>query len=727
MPPDDADHRPIDDRYLVPTAIPCVYYVPSLLSREKAAAHYDQLRRTVPWERTAKINRWVALYEDDAGLQYRYRDAPTDSKSTSSTSGSKTTSSEPTNKAISSCPAIDEIRTAVQELYKQQTGRSVQFNTCLANFYEDGTQRIGWHTDREEIGRTTPIASVSLGASRTFLLRHKLHGTTDRASVEMESGSVVFMENVCQEEYLHSVPKQAGVTEGRINLTFRCKTEKTAGEEEHERRDRWLERITDEKKADEDGDEDLEELLAAEINGGGHRPVELFGDNVCVGTSHDDEYDGVVRYTVSCNIGTEAQCAAEIREMLIAKRDSEEGESETNGWDVVARPYGVAGYVACVAEEGSSAMDDGQASSKLLELRSALNVMHYHDHFVLEDVAKANGNIALSQLDGEMLYAFYKKRLEDDVDGRLSTLAKASADNPLTFRVTCERTGDHSFKAPTVEFEMGGACSEVYVHCKPKMADFDINLRIDVVVNRVIIGTQLNVEDLSKRHFLRYRNSVTIKTNIAYIMLRLANVRPGSVIVDPFCGSGTILLEALEMTNKQCQVIGMDVNRRAAEGAGMNAVAEGYGPEIAEFHCSDARGLRRIVGDDRQADAIVSNMPWGVRTGQNQSVNDLQQLYETFLRVGWYVLKPGGRIVMLVLRGLQLVRILRKLGGRYRIIKCMVIRTTNNLPCILVVEKVERDLLHESVKNQLAYMSQFVNVSREMYQAINNETIDETN
>ena len=56
----------------------------------------------------------------------------------------------------------------------------------------------------------------------------------------------------------------------------------------------------------------------------------------------------------------------------------------------------------------------------------------------------------------------------------------------------------------------------------------------------------------------------------------------------------------------------------------------------------------------------------------------------------------------------------------------MVVRTTNN-PCTLVVEKVERDLLHESVKSQLAYMSKFVNVSKGMYQAINNETIDETN
>ena len=80
-----------------------------------------------------------------------------------------------------------------------------------------------WHTDREEIGRATPIASVSLGATRTFLLRHKLNGMSDRASVEMEAGSVLYMENVCQTEYLHSVPKQSEVAGGRINLTFRCK------------------------------------------------------------------------------------------------------------------------------------------------------------------------------------------------------------------------------------------------------------------------------------------------------------------------------------------------------------------------------------------------------------------------------------------------------------------------------------------------------------------------
>ena len=81
----------------------------------------------------------------------------------------------------------------------------VEFNVCLLNYYEDGQQRIGWHSDREEIGRSTPIASISLGATRQFQIRSKTNGTHDRATVYMTNGSIMFMENICQLQYLHSV------------------------------------------------------------------------------------------------------------------------------------------------------------------------------------------------------------------------------------------------------------------------------------------------------------------------------------------------------------------------------------------------------------------------------------------------------------------------------------------------------------------------------------------
>ena len=250
--------------------------------------------------------------------------------------------------------------------------------------------------------------------------------------------------------------------------------------------------------------------------------------------------------------------------------------------------------------------------------------------------------------------------------------------------------------------------------------------RIDVVADNIIIGTQINVEDLSKgRHFLRFRNAVTIKTNLAYAMIRCANIMSGDLICDPFCGSGTILLEALDCyRNQQIKCVGMDVSRRSANGARDNATAEGFGDDVIQFHCCDARNFRKHL-EEESVNSIVSNLPWGVMTG-HKNVSDLQSMYEVFLRTAWYILKPGGRIVMLVLRGLQLTRIIRKLSGRYKLLSVNVVRTTNNLPSIVVIEKLAADEVRDSVKRQLSYLAQFVNVSSEMYQAVHYEKIDET-
>jgi tRNA G10 N-methylase Trm11 len=245
-----------------------------------------------------------------------------------------------------------------------------------------------------------------------------------------------------------------------------------------------------------------------------------------------------------------------------------------------------------------------------------------------------------------------------------------------------------------------------------------------VVGYQVAVGTQLNVHDLSKqRHFLKFRNAVTIKTNLAYAMVRLANIKPGDHIADAFCGSGTLLLEALETYNKRLTCVGLDVSKRSAEGARQNALAENCGEDICKFVCCDARGLRKHLKEN-SVDAIISNLPWGIITG-HRDVSDLKTMYEIFLRTAWYVLKPGARIVMLVLRGLQITRIIRKLSGRYRLLSVNVVRTTNNLPCIVVVEKLEVDELLDSIKGQLAYYNQFVSVSPQIYHTIHTEDIDE--
>lgn len=205
-------------------------------------------------------------------------------------------------------------------------------------------------------------------------------------------------------------------------------------------------------------------------------------------------------------------------------------------------------------------------------------------------------------------------------------------------------------------------------------------------------------------------------------MVRCANIGPGNVVVDPFCGSGTVLLEALEMYGNNLHCVGMDISRRAVEGARKNAAAENNDSRC-RFVCSDARSLRRHL-DDCSVDAVVSNLPWGVMTGHRIDSNQLQTMYEIFLRTIWYTLKDRGRVVMFVLRGLQMTRILRKLGGRYRILSVNVVRTSNNLPSIIVAEKLAIDELHCSIKGQLTHLHQYVTIDREIYDTIHAENIE---
>lgn len=94
------------------------------------------------------------------------------------------------------------------------------FETVLANRYRDGRDKVGWHADDECIFGTAPvIASISLGASRTFKLRH--NSTRKVLQVELGAGSLLLMCGATQAEYQHCVPEQKSIAGQRINLTFR--------------------------------------------------------------------------------------------------------------------------------------------------------------------------------------------------------------------------------------------------------------------------------------------------------------------------------------------------------------------------------------------------------------------------------------------------------------------------------------------------------------------------
>lgn len=96
-----------------------------------------------------------------------------------------------------------------------------QFTTCLANLYRNGQDSNGWHADNEkELGVNPIIASLSLGASRVFRLKHR-NNSTLKTKIELTHGSLLIMGGKTQHHWLHQLPKTKKVNDPRINLTFR--------------------------------------------------------------------------------------------------------------------------------------------------------------------------------------------------------------------------------------------------------------------------------------------------------------------------------------------------------------------------------------------------------------------------------------------------------------------------------------------------------------------------
>ena len=102
-------------------------------------------------------------------------------------------------------------------------------NSCNVNWYENGADSVGWHSDNESLFQSkeddTLILSLSLGQSRKFevkLMEHRDDGpSAEIKQIVLHHGDIMTMEGLFQKYYVHRVPKAYGVGKPRINLTWR--------------------------------------------------------------------------------------------------------------------------------------------------------------------------------------------------------------------------------------------------------------------------------------------------------------------------------------------------------------------------------------------------------------------------------------------------------------------------------------------------------------------------
>jgi alkylated DNA repair dioxygenase AlkB len=96
------------------------------------------------------------------------------------------------------------------------------FNAVFLNLYRDHNNSIGFHSDDErELGKNPTIASLTFGATRTFLLKHKFDKELPTIKVPLAAGTVLLMKGPTQHNWKHGINKQTAPCGPRVNLTFR--------------------------------------------------------------------------------------------------------------------------------------------------------------------------------------------------------------------------------------------------------------------------------------------------------------------------------------------------------------------------------------------------------------------------------------------------------------------------------------------------------------------------
>ena len=96
------------------------------------------------------------------------------------------------------------------------------FNSALLNLYRDNNDRMGFHSDNEpSLGDKPIIASLSFGATRKLVFKHKRNKSLDPIGVNLVSGSLLLMKGETQKNWNHGINRQTEKCGPRINITFR--------------------------------------------------------------------------------------------------------------------------------------------------------------------------------------------------------------------------------------------------------------------------------------------------------------------------------------------------------------------------------------------------------------------------------------------------------------------------------------------------------------------------
>jgi len=199
--------------------------------------------------------------------------------------------------------------------------------------------------------------------------------------------------------------------------------------------------------------------------------------------------------------------------------------------------------------------------------------------------------------------------------------------------------------------------SSVVVEQNKLTTDRGVEITIIQFNKKLLLGKTLAVQPFKELSFRDYGrparddHSGMLPPKLAQIMINLSGATKASVILDPFCGSGTIITEALLMGYGH--IIGADISTKAISDTKTNIawIEQNFKsrPVNLKLLNSDATQISKHLAPN-SVDAIITEPYLGPQRGLfnlEKIIRELERLYSKSLVEFKKILKPNGKIIMI--------------------------------------------------------------------------------
>lgn len=331
----------------------------------------------------------------------------------------------------------------------------------------------------------------------------------------------------------------------------------------------------------------------------------------------------------------------------------------------------------------------GMEHISALEVKELLNIKKgiEKDDFILKFPIKRLEDLALlcykSQSASKVIYLLGEikvtKNLESNIKKFSRILENVQLDKFLKnkiFRVDCERTGEHDFKSVDISRKIVNLLIKKG-YDKVTFKDPKVVLYVVIVDKKGYIGIDFS-GDISKRDYRIFINPKSIKGNIAYALVRESGYDKNKTLVDPFCLSGEIPIEATLFANKKSKlkIYGYDIQRNVIA-AKKNSKIAGV-DKLITFADYDLSWLSTKFKNN--VDCVVTRL---LESSKHKRKEQIESIYNEFFNECNKALKPKGKVVIIT----KDLDIIKKTKGKFKILKSFTIYSGKMPLNIHVLEK----------------------------------------